>query len=118
MRLSLTLVDGRTGRPVDALVDLDSAAPLGDVVPALVGALGEDVHESFARRIPVWVDGVETDPQLSAGTAGLRNGAVVALFEAEALAVAADARRSSTRRVASASTSRRCSSYVTARAMS
>jgi hypothetical protein len=41
VRLSLTLVDGRNGRPVDALLDVDTAPPLGDLVPALVRLLGE-----------------------------------------------------------------------------
>ena len=81
MRLSLTLVDGRTGRPVDALVDFDTAQPLGDLVPALVRLLGEQVHDSFARRVPVWVDGVEADQEQPAGLAGVHNGAVLSLFE-------------------------------------
>lgn len=81
MRLSLTLVDGRTGRPVDALVDFDTAQPLGDLVLALVRLLGEQVHDSFARRIPVWVDGEEADQEQPAGLAGVHNGAVLSLFE-------------------------------------
>ena len=81
MRVSLTLVDGRTGRPVDALVDFDTAQPLGDLVPALVGLLGEQVHESFARRIPLWVDGQEGDLTRPAGEAGVHSGAVLSLFE-------------------------------------
>ena len=78
MRLSLTLVDGRNGRPVDALLDFDTAQPVGDLVPALVRLLGEEVHDSFARRVPVWVDGEEVAPQTPAGEAGVH--AVVASF--------------------------------------
>ena len=81
MRLSLTLVDGRNGRPVDALVDFDTAQPVGDLVPALVHLLGEEIHDSFARRIPVWVDGDEVDLDTPAGVAGVHHGAVVSLFE-------------------------------------
>ena len=81
MRLSLTLVDGRNGRAVDALVDFDTAQPVGDLVPALVHLLGEEIHDSFARRIPVWVDGDEVDLDTPAGVAGVHHGAVVSLFE-------------------------------------
>ncbi|RYU12763.1 FtsK/SpoIIIE domain-containing protein [Nocardioides iriomotensis] len=81
MRLSLTLVDGRNGRPVDALVDFDTSQPVGDLVPALVRLLGEQVHDSFARRVPVWVDGEEVEPQTPAGAAGVHSGAVLSLFE-------------------------------------
>ncbi|MGA9749904.1 MAG: FtsK/SpoIIIE domain-containing protein, partial [Nocardioides sp.] len=81
MRLSLTLVDGRTGRPVDALVDFDTDQPVGDLVPALVRLLGEQVHDTFARRVPVWVDGAEVDLRASAGQAGVHSGAVLSLFE-------------------------------------
>ncbi|NUR09050.1 MAG: cell division protein FtsK, partial [Nocardioidaceae bacterium] len=81
MRLSLTLVDGRTERCVDTVVDFDVDQPVEDLVAPLVRVLGEEVHDSFARRIPVWVDGAEADTAAPAGKAGLRNGAVVALFE-------------------------------------
>ena len=66
MRLSLTLVDGRTGRPVDALRRLRHR-PAGGATwsPRWSGLLGEQVHDTFARRVPVWVDGAEVDLRAS-----------------------------------------------------
>ena len=81
MRLSLTLVDGRSERAVDTVVDFDPDQPVADLVRPLVGVLGEEMHDSFARRIPVWVDGAEVDPLAPAGKSGIRSGAVVSLFE-------------------------------------
>ena len=81
MRLSLTLVDGRNERAVDTVVDFDPDQPVADLVRPLVGVLGETMHDSFARRIPVWVDGAEADPLAPAGKSGIRSGAVVSLFE-------------------------------------
>ena len=81
MRLSLTLVDGRNERAVDTVVDFDPDQPVADLVRPLVGVLGETMHDSFARRIPVWVDGAEVDPLAPAGKSGIRSGAVVSLFE-------------------------------------
>ena len=81
MRLSLTLVDGRSERAVDTVVDFDPDRPVADLVRPLVGVLGEEMHDSFARRIPVWVDGAEVDPLAPAGKSGIRSGAVVSLFE-------------------------------------
>ncbi len=81
MRLSLTVIDGRTDRRVDALVDFDTDQPVGDLVPALVRLLGEQVHDSFARRVPLWVDGSEVDLRSAAGAVGVHSGAVLALFE-------------------------------------
>ncbi|QCX28301.1 FtsK/SpoIIIE domain-containing protein [Nocardioides jishulii] len=82
MRLSLTLVDGRNDRSVDALVDGDLAAPVADLVPALLALLGEKMHPEFAARVAVWVDGRRVDSATPAGEAGVRPGAVVALYEA------------------------------------
>ena len=48
MRLGLTVVDGRTGRAVDSLVDLDPAQPVGDLVDPLTRLLGDQVHGGFA----------------------------------------------------------------------
>ena len=81
MRLSLTLVDGRNERAVDTVVDFDPDQPVADLVRPLVGVLGETMHDSFARRIPVWVDGAEVDPLTPSGKSGIRSGAVVSLFE-------------------------------------
>ena len=81
MRLSLTLVDGRNGRSVDAVVDGDPVAPVGNLVPPLLRLLGEEMHPEFARRVGCWVDGVRVDPETPAGEAGIRTGAVVALHE-------------------------------------
>ena len=74
MRLSLTVVDGRTGRAVDSLVDLDPAQPVGDLVQPLTELLGDQVHSGFARRVPLWVDGVAVEPDRPAGVAGVRHG--------------------------------------------
>lgn len=81
MRLALTVVDGRNERAVDAVVDGDVHAPVADLLEALLGVLGESMHPEFAARVPLWVDGVQTDTATTAGEAGVRTGAVVALFE-------------------------------------
>ncbi|MEP7088719.1 MAG: FtsK/SpoIIIE domain-containing protein [Nocardioidaceae bacterium] len=81
MRLSLTVVDGRTERAVDSVVDFDPDQPVADLVAPLVAVLGEQMHDSFAKRIPVWIDGAPADPASPAGKAGLRSGAVLSLFE-------------------------------------
>ena len=70
MRLSLTVVDGRTGRAVDSLVDLDPAQPVGDLVQPLTELLGDRVHSGFARRVPLWVDGVAVEPDRPPGSSG------------------------------------------------
>ena len=81
MRLSLTVVDGRNGRAVDSLVDFDTEEPLAELVQPLAGLFGEQVHSSFARRIPMWVDGRAVHGDEAAGAAGVRSGCVVSLFE-------------------------------------
>ena len=81
MRLSLTLLDGRTDRSVDSVLDFDPDSVVADLVPALVGLLGEQMHDGFARRVPLWVDGNRADPAAAAKEAGIRNGAVLSLFE-------------------------------------
>ena len=70
MRLSPTVVDGRTGRAVDSLVDLDPAQPVGDLVQPLTELLGDQVHSGFARRVPLWVDGVAVSPTCPPGSSG------------------------------------------------
>jgi len=47
----------------------------------LAGLFGEHIHNSFARRVPIWVDGAPVDADVPAGLAGIRNGAVLSLFE-------------------------------------
>ncbi len=61
MRLSLTVVDGSTGRRVDASSTSTPTQPAADLVPAPWSAARRAVHDSFARRVPLWVDGVEVD---------------------------------------------------------
>lgn len=82
MRLGLTLIDGRNGRRLDAVVDGDLEAPVGDLLPPLLALLGDEVHPEFARRIAVWVDGVRVSTDEPAGVAGVRAGAVLSIFEA------------------------------------
>ncbi|KQY64688.1 MULTISPECIES: FtsK/SpoIIIE domain-containing protein [unclassified Nocardioides] len=81
MRLTLTLLDGRNGRAVNAVVDSDAEAPVGALLPPLLDLLGEQVHPDFAKRIPLWVDGQRVDPATPTGEAGVHAGSVVALFE-------------------------------------
>ena len=59
MRLNLTVVDGRSGRALDTLVDLDPTQPVRDLVGPLASVLGDEIHSSFTRRVPLWVDGHE-----------------------------------------------------------
>ena len=53
---------------------------MGDLVQPLTELLGDQVHSGFARRVPLWVDGVAVEPDLPAGV-GVRHGCVVSLFE-------------------------------------
>ena len=81
MRLSLTVIDGRNDQAIDAVVDFDPDQPLSDLVQPLTGLFGEHMHSSFARRVPMWVDGTAVEADVPAGQAGVRHGAVLSLFE-------------------------------------
>ncbi|MDO9454779.1 FtsK/SpoIIIE domain-containing protein [Nocardioides sp.] len=82
MRFSLTVVDGATGAHRDVLVDADPQTPVSGVLPALLRVTGDgSMHDSFARRSPVWVDGRRVDNEESLRAAGVRAGVQVALHE-------------------------------------
>lgn len=82
MRLSLTVVDGSTGARRDVLLDADPQATVAEVLPALVSLTGGgSVHDGFARRSPVWVDGRRVDNDQTLRDAGVRAGVEVALHE-------------------------------------
>jgi DNA segregation ATPase FtsK/SpoIIIE, S-DNA-T family len=81
LRYLVTVVDGRVGRSMDTLLDADPGQPMAQVLPALVGVLGGDVHPSFAARTAASVDGRPVEQQQTLADAGLRHGSVVELHE-------------------------------------
>ncbi|GAB2686089.1 FtsK/SpoIIIE domain-containing protein [Thalassiella azotivora] len=79
MRFSVTVADARSRSRHDVLLDADPDQPLADVLPSVVGALGGEVHPSFAARMDVWVDGVTADPTRTLRENGVRPGSVLGL---------------------------------------
>lgn len=81
MRLSLSVVDGTTQAQHDVLVETRPEAAVADLLPALLRAVGGDMHPSFARQSAVWIDGRRVDPDDTLRDAGLLPGSVVVLHE-------------------------------------
>ncbi len=81
MRLSLSVVDGTTQAQHDVLVDALPESAVAELLPALLRAVGADLHPSFARQSAVWVDGRRVAPDETLRAAGLVPGSVVVLHE-------------------------------------
>jgi S-DNA-T family DNA segregation ATPase FtsK/SpoIIIE len=86
VRFSVTAVDGASGRSADVLLDALPEQRVSDVLPALLGVLGEPVHPRFLSGLVVYVDGRSVRADQTIREAGLRAGARIALHEPDAWA--------------------------------
>ncbi len=77
MRFSVTVVDGRTERAQDVLLDVDPSQSVADLFAVVSGG----VHPSFVRGIAAWVDGHEVKGEQSLREAGVMPGSVVSFHE-------------------------------------
>ena len=81
MRFSVTAIDGASGRSADVLLDALPEQRVSDVLPALLGVLGEPVHPRFLSGLAVYVDGRPVAVEQTVRDAGLRAGVRIAVHE-------------------------------------